>query len=65
MWDRWASYDVIENHMVTTHDSAKGNEESALLRTGLSLAISSLCIIFWLKSILSLVKRGKSSKYGE
>ena len=65
MWDRWASYDVIENHIITTDDSANGNEESALLRTSLSLAISSLWIIFWLKSILSLVKRGKSSKYRE
>ena len=65
MWDRWASYDVIENYIITTDDSANGNEESVLLRTSLSLAISSLCIIFWLKSILSLVKRGKSSKYEE
>ena len=43
-------------------NSSKDNEESTLLRTGLSCAISSLSIIFSLKSLLSLVKMEKSSK---
>ena len=39
-------------------------KESALLRTGLSRAISRLSIIFSLKSLLSVVKIEKSSKDG-
>ena len=37
-------------------NSSKRKEESALLRTGLSRAISSLSITFSLKSLLSLAK---------
>ena len=40
--DKWASYDVIKHHMITTDVVAKGNEESTLLRTGLSHAVDYL-----------------------
>ena len=56
-WDRWASY--VIKHMITTDvisDSSKGMEESALLRTVLSSAVSRLSIVFSLKSLLSMVK---------
>ena len=46
-------------------NSSKGKEECALLRIGLSRAIIRLSIIFSLKSLISLVKTGKSSKDGE
>ena len=39
-WDTWTSYDGIKHHMVTT--DVTGKEESALLRIGLSRAISRL-----------------------
>ena len=66
-WDRWTSYDVIKQHMITTlmlyQNSFKGNEESALLSTGqpvslqlLSLSVS-LSIIFSLKSLLPWSKQ--------
>ena len=42
-----------------------GKEESALLRIGLSRAISWLSIIFSLNSLLSMVKMETSSKDGE
>ena len=61
----WTSYDVIKHHTITTdvidQNSSKDEEESALLRQGLSRAIRRLSIIFSLKSLLSLVKIGKSS----
>ena len=46
-------------------NSSKGKEESALLRIGLSRAISRLSINFSLKTLLSLVKMEKPSKDGE
>ena len=53
--------------MITTDVvlKSKTKEESALLRTGLSRAISKLSIIFGLKSLLSLVKIEKFSNDGE
>ena len=67
-WDIWTSYDVIKHHMIIPDvilNSSKGKQEYALLRIGLSRAISRLSIIFSLESILSLVKMEKSSKDGE
>ena len=61
-WDRWTSYNMIKHIITTDVNSSKGNEESALLRIGLSCAISRLSIILSLKSLLSLVKMEKSSK---
>ena len=46
-------------------NSSKGKEESALLRTGLSRAISWLFIMFSLKSLLSLIKIENSLKHGD
>ena len=46
-------------------NSSKGNEESALLRTVLSRAISKLCIIFSVNSLIFLVKIEDSSKDGQ
>ena len=46
-------------------NSSKDNDESTLLRTGLSRAFTRLSIIFNLKSLLALVKIEKSSKDGE
>ena len=56
-WDRWASNDMIKHQTITTDDTSKDNEESTLLRTGLSGAIIRLSIIFKLKPSLSLEKR--------
>ena len=53
------SYDVMKHHMITTmlyQNSSKGKEESALLRQGLSRAISRLSIIFSLELLTPLVK---------
>ena len=46
-------------------NSSKDNDESTLLRTSLSRAITRLSIIFNLKLLLALVKIEKSSKDGE
>ena len=46
-------------------NSSKGNEESALLRTVLSRAISKLSIIFSVNSLIFLVKIEDSSKDGQ
>ena len=43
-------------------NSFKGNDESALLKTGLPRAVSRLSIVFSLNSYYSLVKTEKSSK---
>ena len=51
--------------MLHLKNSSKDKEESALLRIGLSRAISRLSIILSLKSLLSLVEMEKSSKDGE
>ena len=56
-WDRWASNDMIKHQTITTDDTSKDNEESTLLRTGLSGAIVRFSIIFKLKPSLSLEKR--------
>ena len=46
-------------------NSSEGKEKPALLRIGLSHAITRLSIILSLKSLVSLVKMGKPLKNGE
>ena len=46
-------------------NNSKGHEESALLRIGLSRAISRLSAVLSLKSLLSMVKIEKTSEDGE
>ena len=63
-WDKWDK--TYDNHWCYFKiNSSKGNEDSTLLRTGLSRAVCGLSIISSLKSLLSLVKIEKFSKDGE